>query len=165
VNFNFAQRGRSARVALQEVTMLTIKTVRRLVIAGILPVLIAAYYVVALPGTPPAHAGAHNGATQPTAEATQQMLPDFTRIVEQNGPAVVNVSVSRKAPAGDQAPFQGIPEDDPMFEFFRRFHPAAGQPMQRGQGSDSSSAPTASCSPRPWPPTPRHRRQTPTSAV
>ena len=118
--------------------MLTSKTVRRLAIAGILPALIAAYYAVALPGTLPAHAGAQNGATQNTAAATQNMLPDFTRIVEQNGPAVVNVSVSRKTPAGVQAPFQGIPEDDPMFEYFRRFGPPqqqGEQPMQRGQGS------------------------------
>ena len=117
--------------------MLTRQTARRLLIAGILPVLIAAYYAVAVPGTPPAHAGAQGGASQNTAAATQQ-LPDFTRIVEQNGPTVVNVSVSHKAPAGLQAPFPGIPEDDPMFEFFRRFAPPqrqGEQPMQRGQGS------------------------------
>ena len=117
--------------------MVTSKTFRRIAIAGILPALIAAYYTVVLPGTPPANAGAQNGATQDTAVATQQMLPDFTRIVEQNGPAVVNVSASRKAPAGVQAP-QGIPEDDPMLEFFRRFGPPqqqGEQPMQRGQGS------------------------------
>ena len=116
--------------------MFTSKTVSRLAIAGILPALIAAYYAVALPGTPSANAGAQDSATQNTAAATQ--LPDFTRIVEQNGPAVVNVSVSRKAPAGAQVPFQGIPEDDPMFEFFRRFGPPqqqGEQPMQRGQGS------------------------------
>ena len=118
--------------------MLTRQTARRLLIAGILPALIAAYYALAVPGTPPAHAGAQNDATQNTAAATQQILPDFTRIVEQNGPAVVNVSVSHKALAGVQAPFQGIPEDDPMFEFFRRFAPPqqqGEQPMQRGQGS------------------------------
>ena len=118
--------------------MLTSKTVRRLAIAGILPALIAAYYAVALPGTPAANAGAQDSATQNTAAATQQMLPDFTRIVEQNGPAVVNVSVSRKAPAVAQGPLQGIPEDDPMYEFFRRFGPPqqqGEQPMQRGQGS------------------------------
>ncbi|MGQ0577741.1 MAG: DegQ family serine endoprotease [Betaproteobacteria bacterium] len=118
--------------------MLTIKTARRLAIAAILPALIAAYYAVVLPGTPPAHAGAQNGATKTAAEATQQTLPDFTRIVEQYGPAVVNVSVSRKVPAEAQTPFQGIPEDDPTFEFFRRFGPPqqqGEQPMQRGQGS------------------------------
>ena len=118
--------------------MFSNKTVSRLAIAAILPALIAAYYTVAVPGTPPAHAGAQDGVTQNTAAATQAMLPDFTRIVEQNGPAVVNVSMSRKAPAGVQGPPQGIPEDDPMFEFFRRFGPPqqqGEQPLQRGQGS------------------------------
>jgi len=107
--------------------MLTRQTARRLLIAGILPALIAAYYAIAVPGTPPAHAGAQNDATQNIAAATQQILPDFTRIVEQNGPAVVNVSVSHKALAGVQTPFQGIPEDDPMFEFFRRFAPPSSK--------------------------------------
>ncbi|HKQ25556.1 MAG TPA: DegQ family serine endoprotease [Burkholderiales bacterium] len=119
--------------------MFTNKTVSRLAIAAILPALIAAYYTVAVPGTPPAHAGAQDGVTQNTAAATQQMLPDFTRIVEQNGPAVVNVSVSRKVPTVAQGPLQGIPEDDPMYEFFRRFGPPqqqpGEQPLQRGQGS------------------------------
>ena len=118
--------------------MLSNKTVTRLAIAGILPALIAAYYAVALPGTPTANAGAQDSAVQNTAPATQQLLPDFTRIVEQNGPAVVNVSVSRKAPVGVQGPFPGIPEDDPMYEFFRRFGPPqqqGEQPLQRGQGS------------------------------
>jgi serine protease Do len=65
------------------------------------------------------------------------MLPDFSRIVEQNGPAVVNVSASRRAPPAAQGP-QGVPEDDPMQEFFRRFGPPqqqGEQPLQRGQGS------------------------------
>jgi len=117
--------------------MLTSKTVRQLAIAGILPALIAAYYAAALPGTPPVHAAAQTEATQNTAAAMQPMLPDFSRIVEQNGPAVVNVSASRKAPASAQGP-QGIPEDDPMQEFFRRFGPPqqrGEQPLQRGQGS------------------------------
>jgi len=122
--------------------MLTRKTAKSLLIAGILPALIAAYYAVALPGASPAHAWAQNTntatATQSNNTGATQQLPDFSRIVEQNGAAVVNVSASRKAQAAVQAPPQGIPEDDPMLEFFRRFGPPqqqGEQPLQRGQGS------------------------------
>jgi serine protease Do len=124
---------------IQEIKMLARKTARSLLVAAILPALIAAYYAVALPGASPAHAWAQNTATsQNSAAATQHMLPDFTRIVEQNGAVVVNVSASRKAPAAVQMPPQGVPEDDPMQEFFRRFGPPqqqGEQPLQRGQGS------------------------------
>jgi serine protease Do len=54
-------------------------------------------------------------------------LPDFTGIVEQEGPAVVNISTTQtvKNPLGTsprQGPEQGEP-DDPFNEFFRRFMP------------------------------------------
>jgi len=48
-------------------------------------------------------------------------LPDFTDLVERHGIAVVNIS-STPAKARE-APFHGIDEDDPMFDFFRRFMP------------------------------------------
>jgi len=49
-------------------------------------------------------------------------LPDFTRIVSHNGPAVVNIRVVGSAKAQQrQAP--QFDEDDPFFEFFRRFQP------------------------------------------
>ncbi|MES2149623.1 MAG: DegQ family serine endoprotease [Pseudomonadota bacterium] len=57
-------------------------------------------------------------------------LPDFTKIVEHMGPAVVNIRVtgSSKAMAG-RSP-HGMDEDDPFFEFFRRFQ---GPQNPRGQ--------------------------------
>jgi len=55
--------------------------------------------------------------------ATAQ-LPDFTDLVERQGPAVVNISTtqaSSRNPLAQQ--FPNVPEDDPFFEFFRRFMP------------------------------------------
>ena len=51
-------------------------------------------------------------------------LPDFTELVEKQGPAVVNISTtqaSSRNPLAQQ--FPNVPEDDPFFEFFRRFMP------------------------------------------
>lgn len=59
-------------------------------------------------------------------------LPDFTDLVEKQGPAVVNISTTQ---AGSRNPlaqqFPNVPEDDPFFEFFRRFAPnTPGQPRE-----------------------------------
>ena len=56
-------------------------------------------------------------------------LPDFTELVEQVGPAVVNIrTLERARPAGAG----GAPMDEEMQEFFRRFfgQPAPGAPRQ-----------------------------------
>jgi serine protease Do len=53
--------------------------------------------------------------------AQVQGLPDFTDLVEKQGPAVVNVSTTSTAHSGTpQAP---VPEDDPFYDFYRRFGP------------------------------------------
>ena len=46
-------------------------------------------------------------------------LPDFSSLVEKQGPAVVNISTTQHS----SQEVSGIPEDDPFFEFFRRFAP------------------------------------------
>ena len=53
-------------------------------------------------------------------------LPDFTELVEKQGPAVVNISTMQSArnPLLPQAP--NLQEDDPFYEFFRRFIPQPG---------------------------------------
>ncbi len=56
--------------------------------------------------------------------AQNRVLPDFTDLVEQVGPAVVNIRTLERARAA-QAPGSG-PMDEEMQEFFRRFF---GQPM------------------------------------
>lgn len=60
------------------------------------------------------------------------MLPDFADLVERYGPAVVNINTRTRGQRQQQLP--GLSEDDPFFEFFRRFMPdqQPGQP-RRGQ--------------------------------
>jgi serine protease Do len=55
--------------------------------------------------------------------ATAQSLPDFTTLVEAQGAAVVNVSTSQSVTSSQQSP---VPEDDPFYDFFRRFGPPQG---------------------------------------
>lgn len=56
------------------------------------------------------------------AQAQARALPDFTDLVEQVGPAVVNIRTLQKVSSRQQ---QGGPGDEEMMEFFRRF----GLPM------------------------------------
>ena len=60
----------------------------------------------------------------PLTAASQ--LPDFTDLVEKQGPAVVNISTTQSVrnPLLPQAP--NLQEDDPFYEFFRRFIPQPG---------------------------------------
>lgn len=68
---------------------------------------------------------------QPKAEAAlpavhlNGSLPDFTGLVEKEGPAVVNISTTQKVhERGIPFPqFRDLPEDDPFYEFFKRFMP------------------------------------------
>jgi serine protease Do len=51
-------------------------------------------------------------------------LPDFTEIVEKQGPMVVNVSTTQIMHSRGMFPqFPNLDEDDPMFDFFKRFMP------------------------------------------
>ncbi len=79
----------------------------------------------------PAFAAA--AAAAPVAPIAGAQVPNFAAITERSGPAVVNISVTgtRKAagPAMQGMP-GGVPDDDPFWEFFRRY----GAPMPYGQG-------------------------------
>jgi serine protease Do len=57
------------------------------------------------------------------AAAPATALPDFSSIVERNGTAVVNISVSGSTQSGgdDASPFSQMDPDDPLSEFLRRF--------------------------------------------
>jgi serine protease Do len=57
-------------------------------------------------------------------------LPDFTDLVEKQGPAVVNVSTTTSARARGGPRLPNVPEDDPFFEFFRRFMPQQPGPRE-----------------------------------
>ena len=65
------------------------------------------------------------------ASAQTQVLPDFTTMVEKEGASVVNIStVQAPSMAGNRGVpgMPNIPEDDPFFEFFRRYMPPHGAP-------------------------------------
>jgi serine protease Do len=54
-------------------------------------------------------------------------LPDFTRLVEEQGPAVVNISTNQAPGRGAASQTPGL-EDDDTLEFFRRFIPRTPPP-------------------------------------
>jgi len=54
------------------------------------------------------------------ASAYAKELPDFTELVEKQGPAVVNISTTQIIRGAQGFPFA---EGDPYYEFFRRFAP------------------------------------------
>ena len=83
-----------------------------------------------LPKVAEAHAAPVASLAQP---AGQRSLPDFTALVEAAGPSVVNISVTRTENiAGNMPDLSGIPEDSPMFEFFKRFGMPNPGPEDRG---------------------------------
>ena len=55
--------------------------------------------------------------------ALAQSLPDFSGLAENQGQAVVNISATQVVQGGPMAgmPFPGIPNDEALQEFFRRF--------------------------------------------
>ncbi|MCP5265096.1 MAG: Do family serine endopeptidase [Burkholderiaceae bacterium] len=87
---------------------------------------------------------AHAQAAPHAVVATAVVAPDFSAIVERNGAAVVNITVSGvREPSADDDSAGGMPVDpnDPFFQFFRRLLPpgaAAPTPAPqrvRGVGS------------------------------
>jgi serine protease Do len=74
-----------------------------------------------------------SSATQ-MAPAQARALPDFSELVAQAGPAVVNISVTKAVATAGQIPPFG--ENDPFFQFFRRFQvPMPQQSPSHGLGS------------------------------
>jgi serine protease Do len=90
-----------------------------------------------------AAAGASTPVQQTAAVSsapTMQTLPDFASIVDANKGAVVNITATKNAPAATAQGGGEDDEDNPLFEFFRRFQGPGGQgPMPRmpmqGMGS------------------------------
>jgi serine protease Do len=64
--------------------------------------------------------------------APAQVLPDFADLVERYGPAVVNINTRTRGNRQQQLP--GLSEDDPFYEFFRRFMPDQQPPGQPRRG-------------------------------
>lgn len=123
--------------------MLSRFTARKFLVAAVIPAVFGVYYTFTLPGHTTANAAPQTQTSTEASKSSSQRLPDFTRIVEENGPSVVNVSVSRTMPVAAQGPGPGNSQDDPLQEFLRRFGPQgpqgqgpqAGPEIQRGLGS------------------------------
>ncbi|MBL8535653.1 MAG: DegQ family serine endoprotease [Betaproteobacteria bacterium] len=89
----------------------------------------------AVPKTVAVDPSSPTGSSTPTLSGN---LPDFSALVESQGPAVVNISVSKVVKNGVPNGMQGVPED--LQEFFRRFQPQPrgpedGSPVPQGVGS------------------------------
>ena len=111
---------------------------RSLVAAAVIAALGGGY--VARDFVQPSHAQAA-AATAPAdapavrAGAGMAQLPDFSQLVREYGPAVVNISVDATRPAAQAQP--PVDENDPMYQFFKRFQmpmPKGGMP-RHGMGS------------------------------
>ncbi|MGA9395314.1 MAG: DegQ family serine endoprotease [Azonexus sp.] len=66
------------------------------------------------------------------ALAQMRGLPDFTELAERQGPAVVNISTTQVTRSSQTMPFP-FDENDPAFEFFKRFiprHPGGSAPRE-----------------------------------
>jgi len=89
---------------------------------------------------PPTY-GATSAASTPAQPVAVASPADFSGIVQQYGPAVVNISVTARAQRTSAQVPQGMDPDDPLFQFFKRFGPQFQMPQNsqpqlvRGLGS------------------------------
>jgi serine protease Do len=92
--------------------------------------LLGALVAFGLVAAPPAPAATN------VPSSSVQTLPDFAELVERFGPAVVNINTQARASARGGVP--GLDQDDPFYEFFRRFLPPDAQrsPNPRGDRGD-----------------------------
>ncbi len=110
--------------------------IRTLIAAAVLAVMAGGYARFVGQPIEPAHAGTAAAAT--VAASPALTMPDFSSIVAQNGPAVVNISVTGPTrTAARSSPFPQMDPDDPFSEFFRRFQMPSprGETPTRGMGS------------------------------
>ncbi|MFM2053246.1 MAG: hypothetical protein RL456_1283 [Pseudomonadota bacterium] len=108
--------------------------------AGVIGTLVSHHDATAQ-STAPATAAAVAAQGGPAGLAGNRGLPDFADLVEQVGPAVVNIRTLARTPTASRAP--GGPDEE-MQEFFRRFFgvpiPRRGQP-QPPDGEDGDGSP------------------------
>ncbi len=65
------------------------------------------------------------------AKTAAAQLPDFTALVERAGPAVVNIRTIARIGGQAMQQFPDLDENDPFYEFFRRFFPQPGPQRPR----------------------------------
>ncbi len=81
--------------------------------------------------------------------APTQVLPDFADLADRAGPRWSVFAPRRARGSGQSAlPFPDIDENDPMFEFFRRFFPESAAATAAASGPAAAGA-AARCSARP----------------
>jgi serine protease Do len=71
--------------------------------------------------------------TPGAAAQPMQTLPDFADLAERAGPAVIGIRTTARVGGGQAGalPFPDIDENDPMYDFFRRFFPNPPQQQPR----------------------------------
>ena len=112
---------------------------RRSIAVALAAAIAGGAYAYGQNNAPDAHAAslpqtvAGQAASPGFAPAVVQGLPDFSALVAQNGPAVVNISVTQTMKTSG-TPLQGMDPNDPFFEFFRRFM-VPGGPQGGMQGA------------------------------
>ncbi len=124
---------------MQQISLKRSRVVLALVAAGV----IGGASVTALQNVRSAHAATPIAATATVSTANVPMaLPDFSAITAQNGPAVVNISVTGVTKTSNDEPLAGASPfgSGDLQEFFRRFQQGPGQQAPRdmptrGQGS------------------------------
>jgi serine protease Do len=72
------------------------------------------------------------------AQVRSGLLPDFTDLYEKQGPAVVSIDVTQRVRRGPRTP--ELSEDDPFYEFFRRFGPVPRGGPQRDFEAQSAGS-------------------------
>ncbi len=98
--------------------------------AALFALALGALAITALPPFSSSVSAQPNVGSGPT-----QVLPDFADLADRAGPAVVGIrTIARVGGAQGALPFPDIDENDPMFEFFRRFFPNPPQQPQPRQG-------------------------------
>jgi serine protease Do len=68
---------------------------------------------------------------QAQAQSQPAQLPDFTVLVEKVSPAVVNIRTTSRVGSSANSQIPGLDENDPFYDFFRRFHPQQPSPQPR----------------------------------
>jgi serine protease Do len=115
-------------------TLRSLSNLRRIVPIGLLAVFAGAWMPLRAQTAPAGPGGvvAAPGSTAAIAPPSAGFaLPDFTELVEKAGPAVVNIrTAERSRPSSPQ----GVEpdENDPFYEFFRRFFPPGQMPQRPG---------------------------------
>lgn len=109
---------------------------------ALVPVAFAAAFAIVAPAAALAQtaAPAANAAAAPLVQ-----LPDFTRLVEQVTPAVVNIEATTDPGRVGAGAGQAVPQDEQIPEIFRRFiGPGMPQPQPRGGISQGTGFVTSS---------------------